>query len=115
MGNRAGVRNTAHQPQPFRSVRHDAGWLWRGETAGRRHSCPRWFSVTPLKAWAGDQLRADRYTLRNTNTWGVALQEQDFWKPGIRAVMFDNNAQTLLGGGSMTVIRENGEGSDGQR
>lgn len=78
---------------------------------------PGGFSVTPLKAWAGDQLRADRYTLRNTNTWGVALQEQDFWKPGIRAVMFDNNAQTLLGGGSMTltVIRENGEGSDGQR
>ncbi|STB68552.1 Uncharacterised protein [Citrobacter freundii] len=36
---------------------------------------------------------------------------------GIRAVMFDNNAQTLLGGGSMTltVIRENGEGRDGQR
>lgn len=78
---------------------------------------PGGFSVTPLKAWAGDQLRADRYTLCNTNTWGVALQEQDFWKPGIRAVMFDNNAQTLMGGGSMTltVIRENGEGNDGQR
>lgn len=78
---------------------------------------PGGFSVTPLKAWAGDQLRADRYTLRNTSARGVALQEQDFWKPGIRAVMFDNNAQTLLSGGSMTltVIRENGEGSDGQR
>ncbi|EPL4527065.1 type-F conjugative transfer system secretin TraK, partial [Enterobacter asburiae] len=40
-----------------------------------------------------------------------------FWKPGVRAVMFDNNAQTLLGGGRMTVtvIRENGEGEDGQR
>ncbi|EHF3947137.1 conjugal transfer protein TraK, partial [Salmonella enterica subsp. enterica serovar Newport] len=74
-------------------------------------------SVTPLKAWAGDQLRADRYELRNANTWGVALREQDFWKPGVRAVMFDNNAQTLIGGGRMTVtvIRGNGEGEDGQR
>ncbi|UAN24946.1 type-F conjugative transfer system secretin TraK (plasmid) [Enterobacter sp. JBIWA003] len=78
---------------------------------------PGGFSVTPLKAWAGDQLRADRYELRNASTWGVALREQDFWKPGIRAVMFDNNAQTLMGGGRMTVtvIRENGEGEDGQR
>ncbi|ENW7246919.1 TraK domain-containing protein [Salmonella enterica] len=31
---------------------------------------PGGFSVTPLKAWAGDQLRADRYELRNANTWG---------------------------------------------
>ncbi|EBS1326606.1 type-F conjugative transfer system secretin TraK [Salmonella enterica subsp. enterica serovar Muenchen] len=78
---------------------------------------PGGFSVTPQKAWAGDQLRADRYELRNTGTWGVALREQDFWKPGVRAVMFDNNAQTLMGGGRMTVtvIRENGEGEDGQR
>lgn len=78
---------------------------------------PGGFSVTPLKAWAGDQLRADRYELRNANTWGVALREQDFWKPGVRAVMFDNNAQTLIGGGRMTVtvIRGNGEGEDGQR
>lgn len=73
---------------------------------------PGGFSVTPLKAWAGDQLRADRYELRNANTWGVALREQDFWKPGVRAVMFDNNAQTLIGGGRMTVtvIRGNGRG-----
>ena len=78
---------------------------------------PGGFSVTPQKAWAGDQLRADRYELRNANTWGVALREQDFWMPGVRAVMFDNNAQTLMGGGRMTitVIRENGEGEDGQR
>ncbi|TDE58804.1 conjugal transfer protein TraK, partial [Salmonella enterica subsp. enterica serovar Oslo] len=78
---------------------------------------PGGFSVTPLKAWAGDQLRADRYELRNANIWGVALREQDFWKPGVRAVMFDNNAQTLIGGGRMTVtvIRGNGEGEDGQR
>ncbi|EIK6982764.1 type-F conjugative transfer system secretin TraK [Salmonella enterica subsp. enterica serovar Amager] len=78
---------------------------------------PGGFSVTPLKAWAGDQLRADRYELRNANTWGVALREPDFWKPGVRAVMFDNNAQTLMGGGRMTVtvIRENGEGEDDQR
>ncbi|EIY1064812.1 type-F conjugative transfer system secretin TraK [Escherichia coli] len=78
---------------------------------------PGGFSVTPLKAWAGDQLRADRYELRNASARGIALREQDFWKPGIRAVMFDNNAQTLMGGGRMTVtvIRESGEGHDGQR
>lgn len=78
---------------------------------------PGGVSVTPQKAWAGDQLRVDQYELRNTNTWGVALREQDFWKPGVRAVMFDNNAPTLMGGGRMTVtvVRENGEGEDGQR
>lgn len=78
---------------------------------------PGGFSVTPQKAWAGDRLRADRYELRNARTWGLALREQEFWKPGVRAVMFDNSAQTLMGGGRMTVtvIRENGEGTDGQR
>lgn len=77
---------------------------------------PGGFSVTPQKAWAGDQLRVDQYELRNTNTWGVELREQDFWKPGVRAVMFDDNAPTLMGGGmTVTVIRENGEGEDGQR
>ncbi|MFH8136387.1 type-F conjugative transfer system secretin TraK [Pantoea osteomyelitidis] len=77
---------------------------------------PGGFSVTPQKAWAGDQLRADSYELRNTNSWGVTLREQDFWKPGVRAVMFGNNAQSLMGGGTMTiiVIRENGESEDGQ-
>lgn len=73
---------------------------------------PGGFSVTPLKAWAGDQLRADRYELRNANTWGVALREQDFWKPGVRAVMFDNNAQTLMGGGRMTVTVTAPDGPD---
>ena len=78
---------------------------------------PGGFSATPQKAWSGDKLRVDSYELRNVNTWGVALREQDFWKPGVRAVMFDSNAQTLMGGGrvTVTVIRENGEGTDGQR
>ncbi|MCL6746908.1 type-F conjugative transfer system secretin TraK [Kosakonia sp. R1.Fl] len=78
---------------------------------------PVGFSVTPQKAWDGDRLRADRYELRNASTRNVALREQDFWKPGVRAVMFDSNAQTLAGGGrvTVTVIRENGESDDGQR
>ncbi|EJD6094563.1 type-F conjugative transfer system secretin TraK [Citrobacter freundii] len=78
---------------------------------------PVGLSVTPQEAWAGDRLRADRYELRNAGIRNVALREQDFWKPGVRAVMFDSNAQTLAGGGRMTltVIRENGEGDDGQR
>lgn len=77
---------------------------------------PAGFTVTPLNAWAGDRLRADQYELHNTRTWRVELREQDFWKPGVRAVMFDNNEQSLLGGGriSITVIRENGEGHDDQ-
>lgn len=75
------------------------------------------FLVSPLKAWAGGLLRTDLYELRNTNSWDMELREQDFWKPGIRAVMFDNNAQTLVGGGrlTVTVIRENGEDENDQR
>ncbi|HEF0975482.1 TPA: type-F conjugative transfer system secretin TraK [Escherichia coli] len=78
---------------------------------------PVGFTVTPQKAWAGDQLRIDRYELSNAGNRGMTLHEQDFWKPGIRTVMFDNNAQMLMGGGRMTlpVIRDNGEGEDGQR
>lgn len=78
---------------------------------------PDGFSVIPQKAWAGDHLRADRYELRNPNTWSLALREQAFWKTGVRAVMFDHNAHTLMGGGRMTVtiISENGEGDSGQR
>lgn len=77
---------------------------------------PGGMTLTPVQAWAGDRLRADRYQVRNASPRGVALREQDFWKPGVRAVMFDSNAQTLLGGGlvTVTVIRESGEGTDGQ-
>lgn len=77
---------------------------------------PAGFAVTPRNAWAGDRLRADRYTLRNTGGSEITLREQDFWAPGVRAVMFDNSARTLLGGGTlmMTVIRSGGEGSHGQ-
>ncbi|WP_447874808.1 type-F conjugative transfer system secretin TraK [Serratia fonticola] len=77
---------------------------------------PGGMTLSSTKAWAGDQLRVDRYQIRNENIWGVALREQDFWIPGVRAVMFDNNAQTLLGGGTqmMTVIRASREGNDGQ-
>lgn len=65
----------------------------------------------------GDQPCADRYELRSTSTRGMALREQDFWKPGVRAVMFNSDAQTLIGGGgtTITVIRRSKEGEDGQR
>ena len=78
---------------------------------------PDGFMVTSLKAWAGDQVRADRYELRNENNRSVSLREQDFWKPGIRTVMFDNSAQALTEGGTMTltVIRETRDGENGQR
>lgn len=77
---------------------------------------PGGVNLTPEIAWAGDLLRADRYRLRNTTPSGVPLREQDFWKPGVRAVMFDSNAQTLLSGGSlmMTIIRSTKEGDNGQ-
>lgn len=78
---------------------------------------PAGMVLKPEKAWAGDRLRIDRYQLRNANSRGVTLREQDFWKPGVRAVMFDHNAQTLLGGAAvmMTVIRSAREANDGQR
>lgn len=67
-------------------------------------------------AWAGDQLRIDRYRLGNNRAYSIALREQDFWKPGVRAIMFDNGARTLLASGTLgvTVIRGTGEGRDGQ-
>lgn len=77
---------------------------------------PAGLAVIPQQAWAGDQLRVDRYQVRNKNSWGVALREQDFWKPGVRAVAFEHGIKTLLGSGSMSVvvIRATEEVNDGQ-
>ncbi|MHA3760582.1 type-F conjugative transfer system secretin TraK [Yersinia enterocolitica] len=77
---------------------------------------PSGLVVTLQQAWAGDQLRVDRYLVRNKNTWGIALREQDFWKPGVRAVVFGRGTKTLLSSGSMpvVVIRATEEGNDGQ-
>lgn len=77
---------------------------------------PYGMTAAPDFAWAGDQLRVDRYLLGNTRAYSIALREQDFWKPGVRAVMFDNSARTLLASGTLgvTVIRGTGEGRDGQ-
>lgn len=77
---------------------------------------PAGLQLTAEKAWAGDLLRADRYRVSNPNPYGLALREQDFWQPGVRAVMFDNSALSLMGGAStgLTVIRATGEGRNGK-
>lgn len=82
-----------------------------------RSTAPAGLVLTPVKAWAGNLVRVDRYSVRNTLTRTVSLREQDFWTPGVRAVMFDNNVQSLLGGGvqMVTIIRSFSGGDDGKR
>lgn len=77
---------------------------------------PAGLSVSPLQAWSGHALRIDQYRVTNSHAYGVALREQDFWRKGVRAVMFEQRAQTLMAGASVSllVVRAQQEASDAQ-
>lgn len=56
------------------------------------------------QGWTGDALRIERVRITNPHSYGVALREQDFWTPGVRSVMFDSQATTLMGGATLRVF-----------
>lgn len=56
------------------------------------------------QSWTGHALRIDRVRITNPHSYGVALREQDFWKPGVRSVMFDSQASTLMAGAALRVF-----------
>ncbi|MDZ7324890.1 type-F conjugative transfer system secretin TraK [Kosakonia sacchari] len=55
-------------------------------------------------AWTGHALRIDRVRITNPHSYGVTLREQDFWQRGVRSVMFDSQASTLMAGASLRVF-----------
>lgn len=80
-----------------------------------RLSAPAGLSMTAEEAWTGNALRVVRYRVSNPFAYAVALKEQDFWRTGVRAVMFTPTALSLLPGTSVTVFVTRGqEVSDGQ-
>lgn len=71
--------------------------------------------ATPDAAWAGNALRVVRYKLANPLSIPVPLREQDFWKPGTRAVMVNPRYNRLIGGATTYLyVTRSQEVSDGQ-
>lgn len=80
-----------------------------------RLSAPAGLSMAAEEAWTGNALRVVRYRVSNPFAYTVALKEQDFWRTGVRAVMFTPSAHSLLPGTAVTVyITRAQEVSDGQ-
>jgi conjugal transfer pilus assembly protein TraK len=65
---------------------------------------PAGIQLTSINSWADGQLRVDVYRAENTRPYGLSLKEQHFWKPGVRSVMFDTQAKTLMPRASMMVF-----------
>ncbi|MED7793156.1 type-F conjugative transfer system secretin TraK [Klebsiella aerogenes] len=70
----------------------------------RAFNLPAGLKLTTVNAWANGQLRIDVYRVENLKTYGLALKEQHFWVPGVRSVMFDTQAHTLMPRASMQVF-----------
>lgn len=71
--------------------------------------------ATPEVAWTGNALRIVRYRLVNRTVLPVALREQDFWQPGIRAVMVNPKYNRLTPGASTYLyVTRNQELADGK-
>ncbi|WP_342221475.1 type-F conjugative transfer system secretin TraK [Candidatus Fukatsuia endosymbiont of Tuberolachnus salignus] len=68
-----------------------------------RALAPLGLTMTAEQAWVGDALRVIRYQVRNPNTYSIHLTEQDFWRPGIRAVMFTQPVNRLLPGAAFSL------------
>lgn len=66
-------------------------------------SAPTGLTMTAEQAWVGDALRVIRYQVRNPNAYSVRVTEQDFWQPGIRAVMFTQPVKHLLPGATLSL------------
>ncbi|QCR38920.1 type-F conjugative transfer system secretin TraK [Nissabacter sp. SGAir0207] len=64
---------------------------------------PLGLQVTAETAWSGDALRVVRARITNLGTLPAVLREQDFWQPGVRAVMFDTLGTELPGGATAAV------------
>lgn len=56
------------------------------------------------QSWTGHALRVDQVRITNPHNYGVALREQDFWARGVRSVMFDSQASTLMAGATLRVF-----------
>lgn len=50
---------------------------------------------TPLKAWAGNELRVLKLTIRNTSSQPIELDRSLFWARGVRSVYVDRNLRSL--------------------
>lgn len=80
-----------------------------------RASGPAGLSMTAEAAWTGNALRVVHYRVTNALTYSVALKEQDFWRQGVRAVMFSPPSASLLPGTSLSVfITRTQEVGDGE-
>jgi len=62
------------------------------------------FKMTRSALYGGGAIAIERYTMTNTGSTSLTLNESDFSRAGVRSVMFKPDAKTLLAGGRQEVI-----------
>lgn len=77
---------------------------------------PYGLRATAETVWIGYNLNVVRFTVMNTGTSRISVNERDFWQPGIRSIMFAIPTQQIIGGGRIQVYvtRSVEGGADGQ-
>lgn len=65
---------------------------------------PADLQASPSAVWQGTYLKVTHWKLSNRTSFPVQLQEQDYWEPGVRSVMFTSAGKELIGGGTVTLI-----------
>lgn len=73
------------------------------DISSEKISAPAGLSMLAEEAWAGNSLKIVRYRVQNQLGYSISLREQDFWREGVRAVMFNLRTTTLLPGSSISV------------
>lgn len=62
------------------------------------------FSLRPVSAWQGERVRIVRTDITSLSSQRLRLSERYFWSPGVMAVAFQPQLDTLAPGASVAVI-----------
>jgi len=65
---------------------------------------PAGVQLTAERQLSGSHLRVVRFRMKNPGTITLQLRERDFWRKGVRAVMFSQNALYANGEGYVWVV-----------
>ncbi|PVZ84216.1 type-F conjugative transfer system secretin TraK [Serratia sp. S1B] len=77
---------------------------------------PYGLKSTAEKVWIGYNISVVKFTIINTGTSRISVNERDFWEPNTRSIMFSRPTDQIIGGGRTEIyITRSMEGeSDGK-
>lgn len=91
-----------------------AGWQIIPATNEKLHA-PAGLSSIVERVWVGNHLKVVRYRVTNNTGTVLNLSESDFWKKGVRGVLFAEPTRQLMASGALQVfIISSGGAADGQ-